>query len=333
MLTPILGHPLAMFAANAILSERVGPDYLLTPSNKSALLLASRNIQLACCWFPSSNEEMNPRSTLDELETVLSQPAKMAALSESDQRMGLQAAKWLEIPANDDDWRKMMNKISIPIRVALLFPDILRGMSISSTTDGDISLTTAEIPLALRYAASTIADPNAISGTLIKAAHTAKRHQPQLVAQPPKPAKKKTNPEQSVVAGSKSRSASKSLRRSEKAATHEQDLDTEEVESLQHIPVPLKKRKRSGRGIESADLPQHAQVLRVPPEVRALEFSFNTVSSKLDWIIAEVLGNEEDRYLVFAKDSVMLGQLTEVSIESNLPFRKPLIRKSFFVVP
>lgn len=174
-------------------------------------------------------------------------------------------------------------------------------------------MTTAEIPLHLRNAAASVRDPNSITGQLIRAAQVAKRQQHHLEPAKVKAKKTKKTPEQSVAAESKHRSAADTLRRSEKAATVDRQQEGEVIDlddgDQRSSPTSRKRKRTQG---DAAGGNANRPALSIPPEVRALELGFTTVSSKLDWVVAEVLRNKEDRFLVFAKDSVMLGQLTEV---------------------
>lgn len=306
-----------MFVVNAISSQRVGPDYLLTASNRSSLLLASRNLQLACSWLPSSNSDLDPAFTLDALEIEVSTPEKLKVLSEADRESVVEAERWLRIAMNDPHWRAILPKISIPIRMGRLPAEILRETSLTESFDPDVCLSTAEIPLSLRTAAASITDANAITGQLIKAAQAAKKHQPFLEPPTAKAKKRKKNAELSVAAESKHRSAAQTLRRSGLAATHDrlQDAEVIDLSDGNEQPAPsARKRKRAPSDVPATNAPRARRPAPpIPPEVRAMELSFSTVSSKLDWVVAEILKNDDDRFLVFAKDSVMLGQLTEVS--------------------
>ena len=265
-----------------------------------------------------------------------------------------EAEHWLKIAINDQYWHKILPKISIPIRLGRLPAEILRETSINPLLsgnecvataeiplhirisaphldplrNGDECLTTAEIPLHLRISAASITDANSITGQLIKSAQAAKRQQHHL--EPAKVTTKKTKnskktPEQSVAAESKLRSAADTLRRSEKAARHDRLQEGEVIDLIDGDPrsAPAsRKRKRptaEAGGVANRD---RRPALPVPPEVHALELGFTTVSSKLDWVVGEVLKCDEDRFLVFAKDSVMLGQLTEVRAHSPATLRR-----------
>lgn len=302
---------------NAIDSERVGPDYLLSPSNRSLLFQASRNLQLACCWLPSTLEDLDPRHTLDVLDTQLGKPDKLARLSDEDREVAAEARRWLQIALEDTNWRVMRPSISIPIHLGRLPAPILAAAGISSGPEGECILTTAEVPLALQGAAARISDANTITGNLLKAAQIARKNRNLMKVAPkyvkPKSKGNKISQEHTVINRSKSRSAVKSLRRSEKSATEERRHDGVEIHLPDDLPPPLlKKQKISKRSLE----PEQSSPVTIPPEVYALEMSFNSVSSKLDWVVDEALKNQDDHFLVFAKDAIMLGQLTDVSASS-----------------
>lgn len=240
-------------------------------------------------------------------------PNKLAALTEADRAMVAEAENWLRTAINDPHWQSILPKISIPIKVDRLPAEILREISVTEPFDAEVCLTTAEIPLHLRSAAASVTDPNSITGQLIRAAQVAKRRQHHLEPAKVKAKKTKKTPEQSVAAESKHRSAADTLRRSEKAATIDRQQEGKVIDlddGDQRSSPASRKRKRNQEDAASGNA--NRPVLPVPPEACALELGFTTVSSKLDWVVAEVLRNDEDRFLVFAKDSVMLGQLTEV---------------------
>lgn len=312
----------ALFMVNAITSERVGPDYLLSPENRSSLFQASRNLQLACCWLPSTLEDMDPGFTLGVLDTELGKPEKLARLSDDDREVAAEARKWLEIAMNDKNWRLMRPNISIPVHLGRLPLPVLMAASLSTGSENDLILTTAEVPLALREAAATISDPDSITGSLIKAAQAAKdrRSRMRVASKTSKPKKKgnKTHSEQTAFTDTKSCSAAKSLRRSEASATFERHLDTEGLEALEQPPASSPKKQENLK--QSLEAEPHSRII-VPPELRAMEVSFKSVSSKLDWVVEETLRNKDDYFLVFSKDAIMLGQLTEVSATLNLDRR------------
>jgi hypothetical protein len=304
-----------MIMVNAIDSEREGPDYLLSPTNRSSLFQASRNLQLACCWLPTTLEDLHPGHTLNVLDTQLSKPDKLAKISDADREVAIEARKWLEIALDDSKWRIMRPSISIPVHLGRLPLPVLKAASICPESENETILTTADVPLALREAAARIVDPDAITGSLLKAAQAARKSRNEMKVSPknvkPKAKGNKTHLEHKVPSDNKS--AVKSLRRSEKSATSERQNDAKDLEILDELSEsPLKKHKTANRSLTS----EPYSAIIVPPEVHALEMSFSSVSTKLNWVVEEALRNEDDFFLIFAKDAIMLGQLTDVSASS-----------------
>ncbi|KAJ9107887.1 hypothetical protein QFC19_002630 [Naganishia cerealis] len=310
----------AFFAVNVVTSRRVGPDYLLSPENRSSLLLAFQNLQRACCWYPAGHpDDFNPQFTLDVLEAQL-QPKNLESFSDQDQCMMRQAQRWLSAAVKDKAWQSLMPKVSVPIHATQLPVDVLQATSTFPLFENGTALTSAEVTLALRSAASTITDREKITGSLVGAAISARKHETTIFVN--RRVTKQARKNQTGTSGkvlhpaAKPPAATKSLRRSERAAAIDlrniQDIDDEDSEigqSPHHVP---QKRKR---GQQAPEHPTRAiaeeENLPLSREVQELQFAFNTLSSKLDWMIAEIVNNEDDRFVVFGKDATVLGQLTE----------------------
>jgi hypothetical protein len=303
---------------NVVTSRRTGPDYLLSPESRGYLKLAFQNLQMACCWFPAGQgEEFDPKYALSVLAEYL-QPEKLESFSEQDQRMMKEAEKWLSVAINDRAWQSLMQKISVPIYASQLPTEVLHASSHFVPTDDGTVLTSAEIILALRNAAADITNADGLDGKLVGAAISAKKRESQIIRQG-RPSKRTTDNgkktlTKNVPQHTKSLTATRSLQQSAHAATSDlreiQDLNDDET-SLTISPTS-RKRKR-GQSAQECDTTTTSTVPPpLPREVRELRVSFNTLSSKLDWIVAEIVASGDDNFVVFGKDSLVLGQLTEV---------------------
>ncbi|KAJ9102438.1 hypothetical protein QFC21_002838 [Naganishia friedmannii] len=308
----------AVYAVNVVTSRRVGPDYLLSPENRSDLMLAFQNLQTACCWNPTGNsKDFDPKFTLSVLAEYL-EPEKLGSFSEQDQQMMKEAERWLSAAVQDEIWQSLMLKISVPLYASRLPTEALHASSHFPLADDGTALTTAEVLLALRDAAAKITDEDQVSGKLVGAAISARKRETLIVAEGrlTKGARingKKT-PEKNCSQQTKSRAAARSLQRSGRVATIDlremQNVNNEE--STRPISTAVRKRKRSQppQNCDTTSIATKAPPL--PREVQELHVAFKTLSSKLNWIVAEILGNENDTFIVFGRDAVVLGQLTEV---------------------
>lgn len=318
LLTSEISCLIAAFAVNVVTSRRTGPDYLLSPENRPSLKLAFQNLQRACCWYPTGHvDDFDPKFTLSVLAESL-QPEKLATFSEEDQRMMKQAEKWLSVAAEDEAWQSLMVKVSVPIYASQLPTEALRASSRFVPAEDGTVLTTAEVVLALRDTAAAITDADGLSGKLVGAALAAKRRESQIVAQGRPKKGTSDNDKKTLEKNSnqqtKSRSATKSLQRSGRAATSDlREIHDVDGDEHNHSTTPTGRKRKQGQSAREPDSHTNPAITRcVPREVRELRVAFNTLSSKLDWIVAEIVRNVNDNFVVFGKDSMVLGQLTEV---------------------
>ncbi|KAJ9121638.1 hypothetical protein QFC22_002258 [Naganishia vaughanmartiniae] len=318
---------LATYAVNVVTSRRVGPDYLLSPENRSDLMLAFQNLQMACCWNPTGHVgDFDPKDTLSVLAEYL-QPEMLQSFSEQDQRILKEAEIWLSAAADHKTWQSLMPKISVPINVSPvshLPTEAFHACSYFPVTEDGAALTTAEVLLALCDAAAKITDAAQVSGKLVGAATSAKERETLMVTQG-RPAKERSSNGKKSMDGKKTvgknssqqpkpRAAARSLRRSGRAAASDLLRETyhDDEESTQPISRTSRKRRR-GQQAEDRDATGISLTTDpLPREVQELHVSFNTLSSKLDWIVAEIIRNENDNFIIFGRDAVVLGQLTEL---------------------